>query len=198
MRRMAPMLCVMFAVTCAADGTEVAPEASLRSLAMDPLHMYDDYEALWSRAAPASGADVAQWKELVASVDADTPDGAETKCGYRVWTAKNDKPWREDHGRCQSGWADRVHRPSVVRAVFGRWRDKDRPVPPPASLQRRGVRGITGCEIPRDGNGGQGSPGPHRARQDHLLVFGLDLLGSASPRRSVKYVANLAEKHQEL
>ena len=95
-RRMAPMLCVMFAVTCAADGTEVAPEASLRSLAMDPLHMYDDYEALWSRAAPASGADVAQWKELVASVDADTPDGAEAKCGYRVWTAKNDKPWREE------------------------------------------------------------------------------------------------------
>ena len=74
----------------------VEPDVSLRSLAMDPLDMYEDYEALWSEANPATTADVARWRELLESLDAHTPDGVERKCGYTMWTAKNDNPWREE------------------------------------------------------------------------------------------------------
>ena len=95
-RRVVVLLCSMLAVMPVARGRDAVPEASLRSLAMDPLHMYDDYEGLWSRAVLASAADVARWKELVESVDANTPADLEAKCGYRMWTAKNDKPWREE------------------------------------------------------------------------------------------------------
>lgn len=68
----------------------------LRSLEMDAVSEYDDYEELWSRAVAASADDIEGWQALADSVAQQTPDDVWGKCGFRVWTAKDDNSWEEE------------------------------------------------------------------------------------------------------
>lgn len=92
----AMILWLALAANVAANDIGDTPDAALRSLAMDPLDAYDDYDNLWLAATPASAEDLTRWRLLVGSLAEKTPADLGAKCGYRVWTTKNEKPWREE------------------------------------------------------------------------------------------------------
>ena len=73
------------------------PDApSLRALAMDPLDAYEEYEALWETAATPTVQERSGWRALIETLDGGVAGDVRGKCGYRVWTARDEDSWREE------------------------------------------------------------------------------------------------------
>ena len=141
LRRVVAVLCLSLAASSIANDRPQVPDASLQSLAMDPLSVYQDYERLWSEAVEASAADIAGWKELVESLDADV---IAEKCGYRMWTSKNDDSWQEEAYAPwePSPWrletVDGVQPDSKTRKAYAK--DKEKAAKREAKERRRAAR----------------------------------------------------------